>query len=126
MDRSRLWQEMTTAEGGGGNVLFEGVTRLPTGSGSLTMYRVLIVVDTPGRRASEAGLRAVFTDSAAGNDCTEHIFMDARDGLLVLVVYLRAADSDAARRTSEHLCRRAMAVAMPPDALWMIRSAIVL
>ncbi|MEO3796645.1 hypothetical protein ABGB14_41160 [Nonomuraea sp. B10E15] len=102
------------------------MTRLPTGSESLTMYRVLIVVDTPGRRASETGLRAALTDSAAGNDCTEHIFMEARDGLLVLVVYLRAADPYAARFTAEQLCRRTMAVAMPPDVLWVIRSAIVL
>ena len=60
-----------------------GVTRLPAGSENLTMYCVLIVVDTPGRRVSGARLRAALTDSAAGNDRTEHIFMDVRDGLRV-------------------------------------------
>ncbi|WP_327105964.1 hypothetical protein [Nonomuraea glycinis] len=102
------------------------MTRLPAGSESLTMYCVLIVVDTPGRRVSGARVRAALTDSAAGNDRTEHIFMDVRDGLLALVLYLRAADLDVARLKAEQLCRRAMAVATPPDALWMIRSTTVL
>lgn len=107
-------------------MLYSRCDAVTAGSESLTMYRVLIVVDTPGWRASRTRLRAAFTDSAAGNDCTEHIFMDVRDGLLILILYLRAADLDVARLKAEQLCRRAMAAAMPLDTLWMIRSTTVL
>lgn len=38
----------------------------------LSMYRVSIVVDTPGWRVSETGLRTSFPDSATRNDRPEH------------------------------------------------------
>ncbi|MGW4796401.1 hypothetical protein ACWEPC_28670 [Nonomuraea sp. NPDC004297] len=89
------------------------------------MHRVFIVVDTPGWRASGTGLRTALSDSATRSDRMEHVFTEVWDDLFVVVLYLGAVGVSEARLKAEQLCRRAMAVAVPPRTLWMIRWMMV-
>ncbi|MFI9842518.1 hypothetical protein ACIHFD_36170 [Nonomuraea sp. NPDC051941] len=92
----------------------------------MIMECVLIIVDTPDWRASEAALRTAFKDSAVTSDHLEHIFLQVQEGLFTLVLYLSAAGQKEAHAKAEQLCRRALAAVVPQHVVWMIRLTTVL
>jgi hypothetical protein len=85
------------------------------------VYLVVVTMDTPGWRVPAGRLREVIIGSASGTDDLQHVYLEIRDDIVVLSLYLRAARCGDAMRNAEHLCRRTMAI-LGAGRRWRLRS----